>query len=350
MKFPSKQRGIALITVLSISAILIMFATFIINERQISDRRTFNIINNARAGEYMVGAEVFGKSLLEQYFEQSQAERVVRTQPWASAPMQFPIENNLGKLEGQVKDMHSCFNLNSIVMEAPTGSSGSGDGQSQLQEATETSVDNNQPQFGQKLAGEKVYAKLIESLLPSETEATPEQLAATLRDWIDDDLEVSGADGAEDYTYTGYEIPYRTANNLLAHTSELMVIKGYTAEIYDSIKDYICVLPTKEGTINVNTVKPEHATLVWALLDGVDLATVRQVLQDMPEEGYSEGDFFTALGNGKASKEATGRLAFDSKYMLVTATAHIHTGKAQTKSLLLKNKNQFQVVARHIGD
>ncbi|NVJ64855.1 MAG: type II secretion system minor pseudopilin GspK [Gammaproteobacteria bacterium] len=352
MNLKSKQQGIALITVLMIAAVLIMFATFIINDRQVSDRRTFNIINNARASEYMVGAEVFGKSLLEQYFEQSKAERVVRTQPWATNPMQFPIENNLGTLEGQVRDMHSCFNLNSILMEAQnavpeTGGELAAD---ELRDNTSSETIDQTNEFGKQLPGEKIYIKLIETLLPSEIEATPAELAATLRDWIDEDLEVSGADGAEDYTYTGYEIPYRTGNTLLGHTSELMVIKGYTPEIYDSIKDYICVLPTKEGTINVNTVQPEQALLVWALLDDVDLATVQQVLQDMPEEGYSEGDFFTALGNGKTSPEAAGRLAFDSKYLLMTATANIHTGRAQTKSLLLKNQNQFQVVARHIGD
>ncbi len=347
-----KQTGIALITVLMIAAVLIMFATFIINDRQVSDRRTFNIINNARAAEYMVGAEVFGKSLLEQYFEQSKAERVVRTQPWATTPMQFPIENNLGQLEGQVRDMHSCFNLNSILMEAKNaGPTSNGEiSQNELRDETASDAETQNTEFGKQLPGEKVYMKLIETLLPSEIEATPAQLAATLRDWLDEDLEVSGADGAEDYTYTGLEIPYRTGNTLLADSSELMVIKGYNAQIYDSIKDYICVLPTKEGTINVNTVKPEHAVLVWALLDEVDLATVQQVLQDMPEEGYSEGDFYTALGNGKASPEAAGRLAFDSKFMLMTATANIHTGSAQTKSLLLKNQNQFQVVARHIGD
>lgn len=337
-----------------IAAVLVMFATFIINERQISDRRTFNIINNARAAEYMVGAEVFGKSLLEQYFDESKAKRVVRTQPWATMPMQFPIENNLGTLEGEVKDMHSCFNLNSILMEAGNNSRGGrsreGGIRQELSDERNNEVSDGVQEFGKQLPGEKVFAKLIETLIPNDSEANPNQLAATLRDWVDEDLDVASADGAEDYTYTGYEIPYRTANNLLAHTSELLVIKGYTPEIYDAIKDYICVLPIKEGTINVNTVPPEKAILVWSLLDEVDLATVQQVLADMPEDGYSGSEFFSALGGGKTSPEAVGRLAFDSQYMLLTARANIHTGKAETKSLLLKNNNQFQVVARHIGD
>ncbi len=351
IKSQQQQSGIALITVLVIAAVLIIYATFILNDRQIGDRRTFNIINASRAQQYMVGAEAFGKSLLEQYFEQSKAKRVVRTQPWATIPMQFPIENNLGNLEGSVKDMHSCFNLNSILSEgAPASTGTSGSTQTELQAPSSQAVSQGAGrQFGEQLAGEKIFVKIIEPLMP-ESEATPTALAAALRDWVDDDQEVSGADGAEDYTYTGYQIPYRTGDTLLAHTSELLVIKGFTPEIYDAIKDYLCVLPIKEGTINVNTVKPEQAELVWALLDDVDLTTVRQVLQDMPEEGYSESDFFTALGTGKVSKEAAGRLVFDSKYLLMTATANIKTGRAQTHSLLLKNNNQFHVVSRHIGE
>ncbi|MRX28223.1 type II secretion system minor pseudopilin GspK [Kangiella sp. HZ709] len=349
-KLNQQQQGIALITVLMIAAVLMMFATFIINERQVSDRRTFNIINNARASEYMAGAEIFGTSLLSQFFEQSKAERVVRNQQWATTPMQFPIENNLGSLEGTVRDMHSCFNLNSLLVAANESGDRDGGADAELRDESRDAAVIDPVGFGKQLPGEKIYAKLLDSLLPSDAEATPAQLASTLRDWLDPDEEVSGADGAEDYTYTGYEIPYRAANNLLAHTSELLVIKGYTPEIYDAIKDYICVLPIQEGTINVNTVKPEHAVLVWALLDDVNLSTVQQVLQELPEEGYNEGDFFTALEGGKASKAASGRLAFDSKYFLMTARAVIHTGKAETKSLLIKNNNDFQVVARHIGD
>lgn len=358
------QKGVALITVLVISAILVVYATFILNDKMILDRRTSNIISASRAEQYMSGAETFGVSLLQQYFEQSKAKRVTRTQPWATTPMQFPIESDRGKLEGYVKDMHSCFNLNSILM--PSSASSDSSGKKPANESTEPDdirlqQDNGartvnkknsaeaQAEFGKKLPGEKLFIKLIEPLLP-ESEATASMLAATLRDWVDADQETSSADGAEDYEYTGYQIPYRTGDTFLGHSSELLTIKGFTPEIYDAIKDYICVLPTNEGTINVNTVKPEHAILVWFLLKDADLSAVKQVLSDMPEEGYSESDFFAALGKGEVAPDAQGRLVFDSKYLLMSARAQIGTGVAKTQSLLLKNGNKFSVVARHIGE
>ena len=345
-----KQRGIALITVLVIFTVLSIMAIHILSNQHMNNRRTANIINSSRAYQYMYGAEEFAKSLLQNYFEESKQERVHRNQPWAQGPMVFPIEQNMGQLEGALRDMHSCFNLNSIIMEpvlqaspnedAERGSSGGG-----LQVVNEGA--NQRPD--EELPGQRIFAKLIEPLLEN-SEASPQALATAVRDWIDDDLEPAGIDGAEDYTYTGYSKPYRTSNTLLAHSSELMVIKGFDAQIYDSIKDYVCVLPTEQGTINVNTVKPEQAELVWVLLEDVDLATVRQALEQLPEEGYDEASFFEMLGSGKVSQDGRGRLVFDSQYLQLTAKAMVQSGSARMQSLLMKSDSKFQVVARHIGD
>ena len=136
----------------------------------------------------------------------------------------------------------------------------------------------------------------------------------------------------------------------MAHTSELVVVKGFTPKIYDSIKELICVLPTTEGTINVNTVKPEHAELVWILLEDVELSQVKQALEELPEDGYDQTSFFEALGSGKISEKGKGRLVFDSKYLLLSARARVNTGTAVVHSLMLKNDSNFHVIARHIGE
>jgi len=346
-----RQDGIALITVLVIFTVLSIMAIHILSNQHMNNRRTANIINSSKAYQYMYGAEEFAKSLLQNYFEESKQERVHRNQPWAQSPMMFPIEQNMGQLEGSVKDMHSCFNLNSIIMEPvagvedPAGEDGRGDSGGGLQLVEESANSG----ANEELPGQRLFTKLIEPLI-EQSESSPSALAAAVRDWIDDDLEPSGIDGAEDYTYTGYSKPYRTGNTYLAHSSELMVIKGFNAKIYDSIKEYICVLPTDQGTINVNTVKPEQAELVWILLEDVDLATVKQALEQLPEDGYDEASFFETLGSGKVSQDGRGRLVFDSQYMQLTATAMVQTGSAKVQSLLKKTNTKFEVVARHIGD
>lgn len=346
------NRGVALITVLIIFSVLSILAVQILNSQQMHVQRTANIINGARAYQYMYGAEVFATDQLSNYFKESKAERVHRNQPWSQGAISFEIEQGLGQLEGQIRDMHSCFNINSVLMEPPSsGEEGTGgnlrsgnnlDNDSGGARRTGDTNDSGMP-------GVDLFAKLIEPHLGEET-VSPQALATALKDWIDEDQEPSGIDGAEDYTYTGLEVPYRTADTLMAHTSELVVVKGFTPKIYESIKELICVLPTTEGTINVNTVKPEHAELVWILLEDVELSQVKQALEDLPEDGYDQTSFFEALGSGKISEKGKGRLVFDSKYLLLSARARVNTGTAVVHSLMLKNDTNFHVIARHIGE
>ena len=353
MKAFSKNRGVALITVLIIFSVLSVLAIQILNTQQMHVQRTANIINGSRAYQYMYGAEVFAAAQLKEYFKQSKAERVHRNQPWSQGAIAFEIEQGLGQLEGSLRDMHSCFNINSILMEqVDTGQNNNNGRQIGGGNNSGGSGDVKTPGNGDDgtgMPGVDLFAKLLESNIDDE-EASPQALAVATKDFIDDDQEPTGIDGAEDYNYTGLQVPYRTADTLLAHTSELMVVKGFNADIYESIKDYLCVLPTKDGTINVNTVKPEHAELVWMLLEDVDLSQVRQALQELPEDGYDEASFFETLGSGKVSEQGQGRLVYDSKYMLLTAEARVNTGTAVVRSLMLKSDNEFHVVARHIGE
>lgn len=358
------QRGIALISVLVIASVLMILATVLIDAQTISESRTANIVNSSRSTQYMDGVEFFATNILQEYYESSEQKRVHRLQPWADGPLVFPIENNTGSLEGKIRDMHSCFNLNSIVMPARRSGSERGAGGGSTGGTDSTLTDGGQGSDGsgadddtnddgskKQLAGEKLFIKLIEPLLQDlELEVSPTALASALRDWIDDDQEAASIDGAEDYYYTGLQVPYRTADTLLAHSSELTVIKGFSAAIYDKIKDFICVLPTIEGTINVNTVTPEQAELVWILLEDVELSKVQEVLEELPEDGFDQQTFFEALGSGKLSQDARGRLVFDSQFFQLKAQALVGSGRATMQSLLLKNKTEFSVVARHIGD
>ncbi|GAA0205866.1 type II secretion system minor pseudopilin GspK [Kangiella japonica] len=346
------SRGVALITVLIIFSVLSILAVQILSSQQMHVQRTANIINGARAYQYMYGAEVFATNQLSNYFKESKAERVHRNQPWSQGAISFEIEQGLGQLEGQIRDMHSCFNINSVLMEPPStgeeetgGNLGAGNNLGSDSGGERRIEDDNES----GMPGVDLFAKLIEPHIGEET-VSPQALATALKDWIDEDQEPSGIDGAEDYTYTGLEVPYRTADTLMAHSSELVVVKGFTPKIYDSIKELICVLPTTEGTINVNTVKPEHAELVWIMLEDVELSQVKQALDELPEDGYDETSFFEALGSGKVSEKGKERLVFDSKYLLLSARARVNTGTAVVHSLMLKNDSNFHVIARHIGE
>src|SRR5690606_38549544 len=80
----------------------------------------------------------------------------------------------------------------------------------------------------------------------------PEALADAWKDWVDADIDIHGF-GAEDGEYLGEEISYRTANAPAAHVTELRLVRGIEAEHLEALEDALCVLPSTELDINVNT-------------------------------------------------------------------------------------------------
>jgi len=97
----------------------------------------------------------------------------------------------------------------------------------------------------------------------------PSKIDAVI-DWLDPNVEATGAEGAEDDYYTGLDVPYRAANAELVSVSELQLIKGFSSADEDQRLDYerllphIAVLPKSAGTtlINVNTATPEVLTAI----------------------------------------------------------------------------------------
>ena len=181
---------------------------------------------------------------------------------------------------------------------------------------------------------------------------TPESLSAPVIDWIDNDIEPLGIDGAEDMLYTGFEVPYRAANSPLASASELRVIKGYSAKIYRAIKDLVCVLPDiNVNKVNVNTILPENAA-VLAAVTGMNLSNAQEILGNVPEEGYDMSSFKQQLGND--NKIDTSRIDFTSQHFLISIEVDFKGAKFRMKSLVKRESSQgdapFRVVTRYFGE
>lgn len=97
----------------------------------------------------------------------------------------------------------------------------------------------------------------------------PQEVVPALLDWLDDDSETRFPNGAEDDYYTRLDEPYRAANGPLADISELLLVRGMTAEIYAKLSPFITVLQPAV-TINVNTAPAE---ILMSLGPGIDRAT-----------------------------------------------------------------------------
>ncbi|MCR6553532.1 GspK family T2SS minor pseudopilin variant ExeK, partial [Aeromonas sp. CPF2-S1] len=105
---PGRQRGMALLVVLLILAVMVIVASNMSGRLQLELRRTANLTLGKQAWWYAMSAEALVIKVLNQDFKDD-PDRVSLGQNWAREDGVFPVED--GTLSGRVRDLQSCFNL-----------------------------------------------------------------------------------------------------------------------------------------------------------------------------------------------------------------------------------------------
>ncbi|EKE77562.1 type II secretion system minor pseudopilin GspK [Gallaecimonas xiamenensis] len=251
-----RQRGVALITVMLILAIMVVVAAGIGGRLGINIRRTGNQIGQHQAYFYALSGEAFAKLALHRLLKEEDGELNL-SQDWAK-PQAFPVEG--GSIKGQIRDGHGCFNLNSLQ------------------------GDNDQDRQSHR----KAFQALLEALEVDSFEA--ETVSYSLADWLDDDSRLDASFGAEDAEYQGREFPYLAANGLMTDVSELRMVNGVTAAIYLKVRPYVCVLDDNSFEVNVNTLPSDRAAVLAAVLTPLTLSDAEGILGARPEEGFDSLD------------------------------------------------------------
>ncbi len=356
---PKRQSGTALITVVLIAAVVIVLVIESVKSLRFQKQLSSNLINRDQAYSYLMGMEELAKIWLKKAFENSKEDTVNLNQSWAQENITFPLEG--GGMTASIKDMQSCYNLNSIAEAAPANGNRGGDGNRDENDNPRAAPEvDDSPRLQPNGAAKETPGQLIITELYNQvnknTEITGKALAAEIKDWIDVDIEPSGPDGAEDDYYQSLEIPYRTANGLIAHTSELRAMRSFNQDVYTLLLPYICVLPDpKVNQINVNTVSQESGALIYAALGGKgsSLSEINSALSSREEEGYESVDeFIDALGETANNDDKLDKtfLGVTSHYFEMSARAEIGKTRVAMKTLFKRDeKNNFKVISRYFG-
>lgn len=253
-----KQRGVALIIVLLIVAIVAVLATEMSGRLQLNLVRSTNIKDNNQAYWYAMGAEQYAKKTIAQLLKQD--DPLDSTQPWAQQDITFPMPN--GGIQATLEDLRSCFNLNALYQD-----------QGNSQKADEITA------FRNLLGIEERYE------IPS---YNADIIRDALVDWLDSDSIPFGSYGAEDPEYESLAPPYIAANGLMTNKSELRLIKGVEPQWLPELLSQVCVIPQdSELKINVNTLTPERAP-VLAALTGMSVADAENVISNIPYQQISD--------------------------------------------------------------
>ncbi|QSX41022.1 type II secretion system minor pseudopilin GspK [Shewanella cyperi] len=322
-----RQRGVAMIVVLLIVAMVAIIATNITGRNQLSMRRTLNQVQYDQAYWYALSAEELAKKVLKQDLDDSEG-KVHLQQYWALADVVLPVEK--GEIAGKITDMRSCFNLNALAR-------GSSD------------LENGQPKM--TLAARQFKALLVALGMD---EFGAERLTHTLKDYLDEDT-VTSPFGAEDAEYESRNVPYRAANTLMSHRSELRAVMGFTQDVYLKLAPYVCAIPGEERQLlNINTLEVERAALLAAMLDNsISVGEAESVINQRPGDGFDNVDEFWELvssNTAKSDDKLKSSIVLDSKYFHLEAGAKVNEAVFRLDSVLRRaGNNQMDILTRQYG-
>ncbi|QWL65249.1 GspK family T2SS minor pseudopilin variant ExeK [Aeromonas jandaei] len=324
---PGRQSGMALLVVLLILSVMVIIASNMSGRLQLELRRTSNVTAGKQAWWYALSAEALVSKVLAQDFKDD-PEVVNLGQNWARKNTVFPVDD--GQLKGEVTDLQSCFNLNSLSVPNQAG--------------------NNGEELEQQPYPVQVFRALLKELAMDDYEAA--QLTDAIRDWTDKDTVLVSSLGAEDAYYEGLKPPYLTANQWMLGKDELRAVRGVTARVYAKLAPYVCTLPSDKLKININTLLPERPELLAALYLGkIGSDDAKRVLTERPKKGWKETKLMTdqlsiPLDNVKGLKEA---LVVKSDFFEARVVAEVGDSRAWLESIFQRGKDNKLVMLRRLN-
>ena len=208
----NRQRGVALLMVLFILALMMILASAMTERTAVMYQHTAVTLENLQARWYALAAENMAAALLQRDALDSPSQTNL-AQTWAQEGRRFTLDD--GEIRATIRDGHACFNLNAINHRADEA----GDG-------TPYPTD--------------VFVRLLALL--GEPPLRASQIAAALGDWTDSDGQPR-LNGAEDEVYMAQTPGYLAANQPMQDVSELRLLAGMDAALYQRLLPFVCVQP-----------------------------------------------------------------------------------------------------------
>lgn len=317
----NKQRGVALIVVLLVVALVSISSVDMGARLQYQVKRSISIKDNNQAFWYAMAAEQFARKTITQLVLEKN-ETIDINQDWAQQNIQFPMPG--GSIEASLEDLQSCFNLNALKTKPPAGS--------------------NTNEIGD------AFYRLLQTETLKIPSLNQEILRDSLIDWIDEDSQLEGNYGAEDSDYESLVNPYLAANSPMASKSELRLVKGVEIPWLLDIMPIICVVPElTEMKVNVNTFTPERAP-VLAALTGMQLSDAENVIANIPyknPQAFLDQQEVAALNLSDPKKEW-----FDvsTKHFILHVKTSYNSGIFKMSSVFrVEQDDSVRVIRREFG-
>jgi general secretion pathway protein K len=292
---PAREAGVALLTAMLIAALATVAAVAMAARQQLDMRRTGNVLDTDQAYLFTLGVESWAKEILARDRRDGEVDHP--EEDWATVLPPIAVEGAV--VAGRIEDMQGRFNINSLL------------------DAEGKASEDDVQRFRRLLAALEL----------------DESLADAVVDWIDADVEPRFPNGAEDTVYLGMAPPYRTANALMESPSELLLVNGFTPEIYAALAPYVAALPARTP-ININTAS---APVLMALTEGITESDATQLIDERGEKGYQTVEDFLAHPLLKERRQNIASIAVSTSYFMIHANARFERSKVDLHSLVSRS-------------
>lgn len=318
-----RERGAALLSVLLLVAVMAVIAAVMLDRLNLAVRLAGNGQAMTQARLYATSAETLAMVRIKALVDTSQERTVDRT---GLLGQDFPLPMPRGQIMARVNDAGNCFNVNSLV---------EADAQGTLR---------------LRLIGLNQMRALMKGLAIPDAEAAV--ISDSVADWIDSD-NAPAPNGAEDDTYQGRPVPYRTAGRLIGDVSEIRAVRGMTPQFYERLRPWLCALPGADlSPINVNTLRPDQALLLaMTAPETIPLERARGVLAARPPLGWASAeDALRGIAGEGAGGVPLNQLQVRSRWFLLTQTVTVDSASVEEQALIDVGANPPRVAFRTWGD
>lgn len=293
LKNKRKESGAALLMALLIVAIVATIAGGLLAREHFTINRTISLSADAQMQSAATAAQAWAE-------KQLQAKQI--KQKW---PLIMPTLKLGGMtVDAKLIDLQGRFNLNNLV---------GGKQQAYFSKLVEAVDDNMQPASAQKLA------KAI-----SAWESPAGRLTAF------------------DQLYAKSHPPYRAAHQMMVSVSELRLIAGVDATLYQSISPYLAALPKKSLPVNINTASP---FVLLTIASNMDESTAQQIVQQAQSKPFVSIADFEKFSPVKQLK-IVAQLTVQSEYVMLITRVTLGSQQLYLRTLLQRQPSHDSVITK----
>jgi len=299
-----KERGVALVLVLGLVALVAVWAVESASEDWISLRRAENM---QLASQAMLAAES-GLELGRKILKEDDAGVDSLDEDWAIEALPFSVDG--GVVAATIVDANRAFNLNDLV-----------DG-------------NGVPQAKAVLIAKRLFVRL-------ELDAV---LVDALVDWVDNDDAPYGPGGAEDIAYMDKH--WRVKNAPLDSLREVLLINGFDLDVLNKLRPVAVAWPHVGITsVNINTAVKD---VLMSLADNIPEQDVDEMIaqrKDAPWRTVAEWSAQRPYSVW-AGRINPARLGTVSDAFLIQSEARFGRVRWGEEMLMGRSGKKLQVLAR----